>query len=132
MQKKTFFHISAVPKGTKNGTSGGQIKNLKTLSWIVHLLCIFLRFLALLDNFSHFKISRIASHCGGFGVVFSLGERTGSFHLLLCSSISGSIDIQCNVVMLEMCCVCFFSGSFRSSDYFQVGSFPRTNPMHVA
>ena len=79
-------------------------------TFVVHIFAF-----SIIRQFSHFKISSIASHCGGFVVVLSLGERTGSFHLLLCSSISGSIDVQCNVVMLEMCCVCFFSGSFRSS-----------------
>ena len=63
-KKKTFFsRIFGVPEGTKNGTSGGQIKNLKTLSWKVQFFRIFPHLFALSDNFSHLKSSRIASLC---------------------------------------------------------------------
>ena len=42
--KNHFFRIFGVPKGTKKGTSGGQIKNLKTLSWHVPIFRIFPHF----------------------------------------------------------------------------------------
>ena len=57
---RTFSHFGVL-KGTKNGTSGGQIKNLKTLSWKVQFFRIFPHLFALSDNFSHLKSSRIAS-----------------------------------------------------------------------
>ena len=82
---RTFkVHFRCGPKGTKNGTSGGQIKNLKTLSWKAPFFRLFPHFFALLDNFSNLTISRIASLWGGDekqAFPFLLHTRVNQDHL---------------------------------------------------
>ena len=131
MQKNNHFFAFL---GTKNGTSGGQIKNLKTLSWIVHLLCIFLR-LALLDNLVISKFPVLLHTVGGLWWYSPLGRGRGHSICFFVRALVG--QLMYNVMLLCLrCVVCAFSQDHSvhllEPAHFQVGSFPRTNPMHVA